>query len=79
MEKEVTIDEKFTLPMLFEEISKGDVYKIPFNKSLFGSIRTEASKRNSVAREMKLISRMESKFKVSKTAYQGFIAIMRIR
>lgn len=28
MEKEVTIDEKFTLPMLFEEISKGDVYKI---------------------------------------------------
>ncbi len=79
MEKEIVINEAFTLPMMFEEISKNEVYKIPFTPSLYGVIRTEASKRNRVAREMKLIGRMESKFKVSKTAFPGYIAIMRLK
>ena len=80
MIKEIVIDENYRTAPLFDEMKKGDIYKVPYEKSRSNGIRVEASRRNREARLIgELKSNMDLKFRVSELENPGFTTIFRIK
>lgn len=80
MIKEIVIDESYRTASLFDSMRKGDVYKVPYDKSRNNGIRTEAARRNREARLTgELKSKMDLKYRVSEMEYPGYTAIIRLK
>ena len=80
MVKEIVIDENYRTVSLFDNMKKGDIYKVPYDKSRSNGIRTEASRRNREARlrgELKF--NMDLKFRTSEFENPGFTTIFRLK
>lgn len=77
MVREITVDENYQTVRLFDEMKKGDIYKVPYDKKRHIGIKLEASRRN---RDLRLIgtlkNKMDVKYRVSATEYPGFSAII---
>mgnify|MGYP005613401889 FL=1 len=77
MVREITVDENYKTVRLFDEMKKGDIYKVPYDKKRHNGIKLEASRRN---RDLRLIGvlkkKMDVKLRVSATEYPGFTAII---
>ena len=80
MIKEIIIDENYQTVRLFDAIKKGDIYKVPYEKSRHNGIRMEATRRN---RDLRLTgvlkNRMDVKFRVSAKEYPGWTSIICIK
>lgn len=80
MIKEISVDENYQTVRLFDNIKKGDIYKVPYNKKRHSGIKLEASRRN---RDLRLTgvlkNKMDVKYRVSATEYPGFTSIMCIK
>lgn len=57
MEKEIVIDENYRTTKVFDEMRVGDVVKVPYSDSRHSGIKSEAARRNKVARLTKKIER----------------------
>lgn len=77
MIKEISVDENYQTVRLFDNIKKGDIYKVPYNKKRHSGIKSEASRRN---RDLRLTgvlkNKMDVKYRVSATEYPGFSTII---
>lgn len=74
------IDESYRTVSLFDSMKKGDVYKVPYDKSRSCGIRTEAARRNRDARLTgELKSRMDLKFRTSEVENPGYTTIIRLK
>ena len=77
MIKEISVDENYQTVRLFDNIKKGDIYKVPYTKKRHSGIKSEASRRN---RDLRLTgvlkNKMDVKYRVSATEYPGFSTII---
>lgn len=82
MVREITVDENYQTVRLFDEMKKGDIYKVPYDKKRHNGIKLEASRRN---RDLRLIgtlkNKMDVKYRVSATGVSGFLGnyLLKIR
>ena len=56
MVREITVDENYQTVRLFDEMKKGDIYKVPYDKKRHNGIKLEASRRN---RDLRLIGTLK--------------------
>lgn len=77
MIREITIDENYKTVRLFDEMKKGDIYKVPYDKKRHLGIKLEAARKNKEARLLGIIkSKLEIRYRVSSTEYPGYTAII---
>lgn len=80
MIKEIVIDENYSHVGLFEQMKKGDIFKVPFEKKRYNALRTEKTRQNQKARLTgELKNEMDVKFRISSTVNPGYITICRIK
>lgn len=56
MVREITVDENYQTVRLFDEMKKGDIYKVPYDRKRHNGIKLEASRRN---RDLRLIGTLK--------------------
>ena len=77
MVREISIDENYKTVRLFDEMKKGDIYKVPYDEKRHLGIRLEATRRNKEARLLGIIkSRLDIRYRVSSKEYPGYTAII---
>lgn len=80
MIREIAVDEHYTHVGVFDQMKRGDVVKVPYEKKRYSAIRAEKSRRNREARLTgELMNNMDLKFRVSATENPGYITIFRIK
>lgn len=74
------IDENYKTVKVFDEIEKGDVALIPFDKKRHLGLRLEACRRNKDLRLIGVLkSKMDVRYRVSYKEYPGFSAVFCIK
>lgn len=80
MVKEIVIDENYTSVGLFGQMKPGDIFKVPYEPSRHCTIQSESSRQNRYARiRGELKSKLDLKFRVSKTENPCFTTIIRLK
>ena len=80
MEKEIVIDENYRTTKVFDEMRVGDVVKVPYSDSRHSGIKSEAARRNKVARlTKKMKGKIDLMYRVSKEEHPGFSSIIRLK
>ena len=80
MIREITVDENYQTVKLFDSMRKGDIYKIPFDKSRHNTIKREAARQNREARlrgELKF--KIDLMYRVSSMEYPGYTSIIKLK
>lgn len=80
MEKEIKVDDSYTIVGMFDRMHVGDLCKVPYDKSRHSGIKTEAARRNRDARLTgELQNQLDIKFRVSEAKCPGFTSVIRLK